>query len=130
MGFSRYDHQTDVQDELENAIAIVKSLIPTLERTGIKLAIENHCDATSEELLSIIRRINHPQVGVCADLGNFMINLEDPVMAVHRLAPYIQCLTLEIVSEARETEAETLAYEDDNVLRSKAYARKLLLAEN
>jgi sugar phosphate isomerase/epimerase len=40
-------------------------------------------------LLSVIHAVNDPYVGVCPDLGNFMINLENPTKSVKKLAPYI-----------------------------------------
>lgn len=89
MGFSRYDKKTDVKKEIEKAISVLNNLKPKLKEYGIKLAIENHCDATADELLQIIKRVNDPNIGVCVDLGNFMINLENPTESVEKLAPYI-----------------------------------------
>jgi sugar phosphate isomerase/epimerase len=89
MGFSRYDKTCNPKHELENAIAVLKNLLPKLHEYDIKLAIENHCDCTTDELLSVIHAVNDPYVGVCPDLGNFMINLENPTKSVKKLAPYI-----------------------------------------
>ncbi|OUN83204.1 hypothetical protein B5G03_15700 [Gemmiger sp. An50] len=62
---------------------------PRAEEYNIKIAIENHCDLKTEELLDLVQRANSPYVGVCVDLGNFMIHLENPTESVKLLAPYI-----------------------------------------
>ena len=89
MGFSHYDKKCNVKDELEKSIAVLKNILPKLHEYDIKLAIENHCDCTTDELLSVINAVNDPYVGVCPDLGNFMINLENPTESVKKLAPFV-----------------------------------------
>ena len=59
------------------------------EAYGAKIAVENHCDATTDELLGIMKTVNSPNVGVCVDPGNFMIYLENPVDSIIKLAPYV-----------------------------------------
>jgi len=71
----------DVYDE-------VKAALPLLEKTGIKLALENHTETYADEILWLIDKINHPLVGACVDTVNSMAVLEDPVSAVEKLAPY------------------------------------------
>lgn len=71
----------DVYDE-------VKAALPLLEKTGIKLALENHTETYADEILWLIDKINHPLVGACVDTVNSMGVLEDPVSAVEKLAPY------------------------------------------
>src|SRR5262249_33364110 len=52
------------------------------------LAIENHKDFRSEELIGILRKLNSPHVGVCVDFGNNIALLEDPMEVVEALAPF------------------------------------------
>ncbi len=89
MGFSRFERGTDVAGETSRAVALLRSLAPQAADLGIRIALENHCDATTPELQQVIERVGSPSVGVCVDLGNFMIHLENPVEAVRQLAPYI-----------------------------------------
>jgi sugar phosphate isomerase/epimerase len=62
-----------------------------LERTGIKLAVENHTETFADEILWLIDRINHPLVGACVDTVNAMGVLENPETAVKKLAPLAFC---------------------------------------
>ena len=89
MGFSRFERGTDVAGETSRAVTLLRSLAPQAADLGIRIALENHCDATTPELLQVIERVDSPTVGVCVDLGNFMIHLENPVEAVKQLAPHI-----------------------------------------
>ena len=89
MGFSRFERGTDVAGETSRAVTLLRSLAPQAADLGIRIALENHCDATTSELQQVIERVDSPTVGVCVDLGNFMIHLENPVAAVKQLAPYI-----------------------------------------
>lgn len=71
----------DVYDE-------VMAVLPLLEKTGIKLALENHTETFSDEIIWVIEQINHPLVGACVDTVNSMGVLENPEDAVEKLAPY------------------------------------------
>ena len=52
------------------------------------LALENHIDFTSQELLRIIETVGSEHLRVNFDTGNALRLLEDPVEAARRLAPY------------------------------------------
>ena len=89
MGFSRFDKSANVPQETTQTVTVLRELAPLAADLGLRIALENHCDATVGELRQVIERVDSPSVGVCVDLGNFMIHLENPVEAVTHLAPYI-----------------------------------------
>jgi sugar phosphate isomerase/epimerase len=60
---------------------------PAAENAGIKIAVENHCDSFSEEILWLLDRVNHPAVGACIDTVNALMVMEDPMQAIENLAP-------------------------------------------
>ena len=66
----------------------IKAAIPLIEKTGVKLALENHTETYADEILWLIDQVNHPLVGACVDTVNSMAVLESPVDAVEKLAPY------------------------------------------
>lgn len=53
---------------------------------GIKLAVENHIDFNSDEIVRLIDEVNHQSFGVNFDSGNFLRVLDDPVKAMEKLA--------------------------------------------
>lgn len=79
---------SDVMKQLVNIYEEIKAALPLMERLGIKLAVENHTDTYADEVIWLIKQINHPLVGACVDTVNSMCVLEDPMSAVEKLAPY------------------------------------------
>lgn len=79
----------DVQQEIAYALSQLEQVKEYAQQCNIKIAIENHCDLKAEELLGLVKKADSPYIGVCVDLGNFMIHLENPTESVKLLAPYI-----------------------------------------
>ncbi len=52
----------DVMRQLCDVYEEVMEALPLLEKTGIKLALENHTETFSDEIIWIIEKINHPLV--------------------------------------------------------------------
>ena len=65
--------------------------LPLLEETGLKIAIENHCDTYADEVIWLVEQINHPKVGTCIDTINPLCVLESPEEAIKKMAPYAFC---------------------------------------
>lgn len=77
----------EVMVQLESVVARVNKVLPLLEKTGVKLALENHTDAFANEILWLLEQVNHPQVGACIDTVNALHLTETPINAVEKLAP-------------------------------------------
>jgi 3-oxoisoapionate decarboxylase len=77
----------EVMAQLETVVKKVMACIDLVEKTGVKLALENHTDSFSEEVLWVLDRIDHPLVGACIDTVNGIHVTEDPITAVKNLAP-------------------------------------------
>ena len=73
--------------QLESVIKRIRAGLPLVEKTGIRLAVENHTDAFSEEVIWVLDQINHPMVGACIDTVNAIHVTENPISAVETLAP-------------------------------------------
>jgi len=80
-----------VMRQLCDAHDQITAVLPLLEKTGIKLAVENHTETFADEILWVIQQVNHPLVGACVDTVNSMGVLENPEYAVKKLAPYAFC---------------------------------------
>lgn len=76
------------KEEFLSAANEIKALIPLLEESNLKLAIENHEYQTSIELLELLDLINHPNVGFLYDFGNSMMAYEDPIVACKNMAKH------------------------------------------
>ena len=67
---------------------------------GVILALENHggITASAEQILSIVKSINHPYFGVNLDTGNF--HTADPYGDLAKLAPY--AVTVQVKTEIQK----------------------------
>jgi 3-oxoisoapionate decarboxylase len=60
------------------------------ERAGVNLALENHQDLTSEELLWLCESIGSPGFGITLDTGSTLATAEEPAEFARRVAPYVK----------------------------------------
>jgi sugar phosphate isomerase/epimerase len=58
-------------------------------RHGIRLAVENHIDYNSDEILWLIEQVGSEYFGVNLDTANFLRVLDDPVEATRKLAKHV-----------------------------------------
>jgi len=61
---------------------------PVAAKHDIKLAVENHKDWRTDELLDILRRLSSRHVGVTLDTGNSIALLENPMEVIKAYAPF------------------------------------------
>ena len=72
--------------QLERLTTMFRKAAPIAEGRGIRLAVENHIDFTSDEMLSLLEAVNSPYLGINFDTGNFLRLLDDPVKGMAKLA--------------------------------------------
>jgi 3-oxoisoapionate decarboxylase len=60
------------------------------EREGVAIALENHQDLASEELIWLCESIASPNFGLTLDTGNPLATAEEPVDFARRIAPYLK----------------------------------------
>lgn len=69
----------------------LKEVLPFAEDLGVCLAVENHQDATTEDLLTMADRVGNSRAfGITLDTGNPLSVGQDPVEAARQLAPIIR----------------------------------------
>jgi sugar phosphate isomerase/epimerase len=75
---------------LQDVAARLRELLPVAEDLGISIAMENHQDATTEDMLRMAEMVGSPAYGVTLDTGNPLSVGQEPVDAARRLAPIIR----------------------------------------
>lgn len=78
---------SEVMAQIKSVASRLKQLVPAAEAAGVKIAVENHCDTFSEEILWLLDQVNNPLVGACIDTVNALMVMEDPMEAIENLAP-------------------------------------------
>ncbi len=76
------------EPSMEEINRIIRELLPDLEKSNIKLAIENHDRLKSSEFLGIIQKANSEYVGICLDTVNSIGSDEGFETVFSSLAPH------------------------------------------
>jgi len=77
------------REHMDRLIPMYKEAVKIAEDCGVRLAVENHIDFTSDEMLSIVQAVDSPNFGINFDTGNFLRLLDDPIKGIEKLAPYV-----------------------------------------
>lgn len=72
----------------------IQRVEPVLKRQGLKLAVENHKDLTTDEFLNVLSQCDREWIGVNVDTGNNLALLEEPHAVIESLAPYVRSVHL------------------------------------
>ncbi|MCO5196088.1 MAG: sugar phosphate isomerase/epimerase [Anaerolineae bacterium] len=72
--------------QIDILVGWFKDAVKVAEEHGVKLAVENHIDYTSDECVELLDRVDSPYLGLNLDTGNFLRLLDDPVEGAKKLA--------------------------------------------
>ena len=78
------------QPFLQKVLAKLWQATRVAERVGVNLAVENHQDLASEELLWLCESIGSHRFGITLDTGNPLATAEEPMEFARRVAPYVK----------------------------------------
>ncbi|MBN9660075.1 MAG: sugar phosphate isomerase/epimerase [Acidobacteria bacterium] len=75
-----------LDDAIGWCVSSIEKCLPTCEKLGVMLALENHWGLTTsiDNLLNIHQKVNSPWLGINMDTGNYP---GDPYAGIERLAP-------------------------------------------
>jgi sugar phosphate isomerase/epimerase len=86
--YETFDSLAAFRKFAEAAIHSLRLAAPLAARHGVRLAVENHKDWRSDELIGILKQVGNDHVGVCLDTGNSIALLEHPMEVIEALAPW------------------------------------------
>jgi sugar phosphate isomerase/epimerase len=75
--------------QIERLSKMFSEVIGTAEKMNVKMAVENHMDFNSDEMLNLIKNVSSPYLGINFDTGNFLRLLDDPVKGMEKLAKHV-----------------------------------------
>ncbi|HMQ35653.1 MAG TPA: sugar phosphate isomerase/epimerase, partial [Chloroflexaceae bacterium] len=87
---ARVAFRPDWDAYLDEVVEQLRAVRPIAERHGVTIALENHQDLTSADLLRVVEAVGGPCVGVTFDPVNALVVAEDPFAALQRLAPHVR----------------------------------------
>jgi len=97
------------EEQKAKLIPLLKDAAAHAREYGVVLAIENHIDFLADELVELIESIDSPWLGVCLDTANNLRMLEDPALAIEKLAPYARATHVKDVT-ARNGDPRDFAF--------------------
>lgn len=75
--------------QIEALTKMFKEAVKVAKDNDVKLAVENHIDFTSDEILQLLQEVSSEYLGLNFDTGNFLRLLDDPVKGMEKLAKYV-----------------------------------------
>ena len=81
---------TEWQQYIDGLVEELKAVTGLAEELEVAIALENHQDATSDDLLYMCEASGSPMVGVNLDCGNALAVGEDPIEYAEKIAPRIK----------------------------------------
>ena len=78
------------QPFLQEVLTQLQEATATAEKAGVNLAVENHQDLASEELIWLCESIGSARFGINLDAGNPLATAEEPLDYFRRVAPYLK----------------------------------------
>jgi sugar phosphate isomerase/epimerase len=78
------------QPFLNTVLAGLRECVAAAERAGVTLAVENHQDLASEELLWLCESIGSDHFGLTLDTANPLATAEEPLDFFRRVAPVVR----------------------------------------
>jgi sugar phosphate isomerase/epimerase len=86
--YENFDSIKAFEEFKDTSIKSIQRAEAVVRKHKVKLAMENHKDWRSDEMVGILKGIDSEWVGVTLDTGNNIALLEDPMKVVENLAPY------------------------------------------
>ena len=90
------------EEYLNFNVNYVRRLLPTLEKTGVNLLLENvgrwdepYFDHDAEEMLALIERVNHPLYHACLDTGHLSLADGEQYKTIKALGKHLMGLHLQ-----------------------------------
>ncbi len=75
--------------QIDALTKMFREAVKIAKEYDVKLAVENHIDFTSDEILQLLENVDSGYFGLNFDTGNFLRLLDDPVKGMEKLAPYV-----------------------------------------
>ncbi|MEV7422373.1 TIM barrel protein [Streptomyces sp. NPDC091212] len=83
--FNTADHRPDAAEATE----LLRASVPEYAARGVTLGLETYEQVATDDLLTAVRAVDSPHLGVVLDPGNCVARLERPKDVVAATAPYV-----------------------------------------
>ena len=77
------------EQQIERLSKMFSEAVKVAEKAGVRMAVENHIDFNSDEIITLLKNVDSPYLGINFDTGNFVRVLDDPIQAMEKLVTYV-----------------------------------------
>jgi sugar phosphate isomerase/epimerase len=106
VGSSLMFRQQPHRPQLDRLVRMFREAVKAAEQHGIRLAVENHIDFTSDEMLALLTEVDSPWLGINFDTGNFLRLLDDPIKGMRKLAKHVYATHIKDLRPQRGVSAD------------------------
>lgn len=71
------------------AVALLREAVPRYAAAGVTLGLETYEQVATDDLVSVVRAVDDPHLGIVLDPGNSVARLERPADVVAATAPHV-----------------------------------------
>jgi sugar phosphate isomerase/epimerase len=107
--YEMFDSAAAFRKATQQALDALALAEPIVARLDVRLAVENHKDLRTGELVDALKHLGSRYVGACVDTGNGIALLEDPMEVVEALAPWAFTVHLKDMAVAEHEDGFLLA---------------------
>lgn len=83
-----FDREQQFTEFAKRAEEVLGRAEPIAKAQKVVLAVENHKDFRTDEMVALLKKFGSDWLGVCLDTGNNLALLDDPLATVEALAPF------------------------------------------
>lgn len=73
----------------DEEVTLLAESVPAYAARGVTLGLETYEQVATDDIVSVVRAIDSPHLGVCLDPGNSVARLERPVDVIDVTAPHV-----------------------------------------
>ncbi len=123
-----------IEGHIEATVKVLRSVRSQALDLGVRIAVENHSgDMQARELKALIEEAGKDYVGACLDTGNPIWAVEDPMVSLEVLAPYVLSTHVRdsvVYEHPRGAAAQWVALGDGSIDYRQFFARFRQLCPN
>lgn len=79
----------DHGQQIRRLVKMFRKAVKVAADYGVRMAVENHIDFTSDEVVQLLDEVDSDWLGLNFDTANFARLLDDPIKAMRKLAPRV-----------------------------------------
>jgi sugar phosphate isomerase/epimerase len=80
----------DHREQMHAAVNDLSIVAPIAARAGVRILVENHEDLPAVQVREILEQLDDPTFGALFDYGNSMLFMEEPLVSLEYLKPWVR----------------------------------------